>query len=276
MLASVAFFETRFPPFDSLRFWRFWRECRRAGRTGRGRRGSDAVRDAAREFRRNRFCIYRDPHTVEKARQIKAVLGPWFDERSAGSYLLAYDGELSEVPGVKELFAGGVRDLLETLMGSNMTIFYGIAHRSVAQSRPPESGYSSSMWHADGTPPSCFTVMLYLDDTDEANGAIEFGPRDLSRRILLKSVSSWKSLGHAELGERFREAVERRGSWHVARAPAGSIVVFCNNIFHRGGLAQGTRSRDVMIFHLYPSVRPFDVETRAMRKTAGVPSRPDF
>jgi len=65
----------------------------------------------------------------------------------------------------------------------------------------------------------------------------------------------------------------RRLARHRCR---GSVVVFSNNIFHRGGLAQGSRSRDVMIFHLYPAVGPFDVEARAMRKTAGVPSRPDF
>ena len=65
----------------------------------------------------------------------------------------------------------------------------------------------------------------------------------------------------------------RRLARHRCR---GSVVVFSNNIFHRGGLAQGSRSRDVMIFHLYPAVGPFDVGARAMRKTAGVPSRPDF
>jgi hypothetical protein len=132
------------------------------------------------------------------------------------------------------------------------------------------------MWHADGTPPTCLTAMVYLDDTDEANGAIEFGPKRLSLRVLMRSVSTWKSLGNVALVEKFREAVARHGSWHIARAPAGSVVVFSNNILHRGGLARGARSRDVMIFHLYPSMSPFDAEARAMKKTVGVPARPDF
>jgi hypothetical protein len=193
------------------------------------------------QFGKNHFCVYRDEQTAEVARQIKAVLGPWFDERNAGSYLLSYDAEPSEIPGVKALFAGGLRDLVEGLMRSNFDVFYAIAHRSVAQAAPPDGGYSSSMWHADGTPPSCFTAMVYLDDTDEANGAIEFGPKRLSLRLLMMSVSTWKSLGHVALAEKFREAVERHGSGHVARAPAGSVIVFSNNILHRGGLARGAR-----------------------------------
>jgi phytanoyl-CoA dioxygenase PhyH len=274
LVASAAFFETRFPPYDALRFWQFWRKCRGAWRPAVRLRPE--VASAVAHFRRHRFGVYRDEQTAGSAREIKRVLGPWFDERSAGSYLLVYDGEPGDLPGVRELFAGRLRDLVETLLGSNFSIFYGVAHRSVAQSKPPESGYTSSLWHADGSPPSCLTVMLYLDDTDEENGAIEFGPRGLSRRVLVKSVSRWRSLGQVELVDRFRREMERHESRHVAAAPAGSVVVFSNNLLHRGGLAQGARSRDVLIFHLYPALHPFQPGARTMRKTAGVPSRPDF
>jgi hypothetical protein len=32
----------------------------------------------------------------------------------------------------------------------------------------------------------------------------------------------------------------------------------------------------VIIFHLYPSLSPFDADAKAMKKTAGIPARPDF
>jgi hypothetical protein len=275
VLASVAFFETRFPPADSLRFWWYWKKCQWA-RPWRRRGPGTAIMQAVRHFGGHRFCFYRDDHTVEMARQIKAFLAPWFAERRADSYMIGYDGEPWEIPGVKALFAGRVRELVEALMGSSFTIFYAVAYRSIAQSRPPEAGYSSTLWHADGTPPSCFALMLYLDDTDEGNGATELAPRKLSVRALMNSVSAWSSLSRELRVEKFREAVEAHGSWHVARAPAGSLLVFSNNLLHRGGLAQGTRSRDVLIFHLYPAMSPLEGEVRTVRKTAAVPGRPDF
>ena len=197
-VVSTALLVTRCMPRVAWQFWAYWKRCqlgaiwhRTGSRESRSPGLTSDVEAAVSDFARNGYCTYSDPTTIEAATRIKASIGGWFDASNLDENTVEYDGDLSLVPGIQELFQSAVRDIAERLYGCYFRVFFGKALRSQGVTAEPDGSF---LWHADGGPSPCIHALVHLDDTDERNGATVLAPKGVSRRLLVKSVAGWQNL----------------------------------------------------------------------------------
>lgn len=114
---------------------------------------------------------------------------------------------------------------------------------------------ASWIWHYDNHPPEMLKVMVYLTDVTEGTAPLEYLHDRRSDRPLMGAP-----LSPLHLNSRVPDATIER---HIASGceprlvtgPRGTIVVFDDNIIHRGTLAQ-TGHRDVLVLQVRPSLTP--------------------
>jgi hypothetical protein len=232
-----------------------------------------ATETAVREFRRLGFCTYADDETRAAASDVKQVLAPWFDAQVQSGNYLEFNGALWDVPGVERLFGSGINDVVEGIFGCPYRVFFAKALRSRAVTDEPDGSF---LWHADGGPSTCVHIMLYLDDTDERNGAIRFADVRSSRRLLRRSSLFWREASRDERARRYARALHEGQAAHEAAAAAGTAVIFWENLLHQAGWPERRRTRDALIFNVYPAGHRGAAPEPDLRKTTPYPSHPDF
>ena len=269
---TVAALQTRCRPRSAWSFWWYWKRCQ-IGRARVGTALSSEVVDAIGHFRNHGFCTYADANSAKAAAAIKATMAPWFEAHQSPSNVCEFDGNLWDVPGVPELFGPCVQNLIRGVLGCEFHLFYGKAMRSRAATPEPDGSF---LWHADGGPSTCIHLMLYLDDTDRGNGAIEFAAKSLNLELLLRSSLLWSSADRTERARRYESVLRERGGIRPVCGPTGTVILFWENLLHRAGWFDGARSRDALVFNIYPARSSFSLATTDLRKPAPYPSRPNF
>jgi hypothetical protein len=275
---------------DAPRYTNYWRQAQKKCR-GIALKTSVGKQNAE-HFQNYGWAAFTTDETELAAREILAVLKSeeisgmetWMPN---GRYML---GDVwQKFPQVEQLFRGVVGDFLIGAFGSNYKIFYGMAYRSIRQRDTPTG---SQLWHADGGPGTCINLMFCLTPSKRNNGTMELisWPNSLEifrreRAIIRERIArSGNTLGERSRtirAEFYAEQIDNLygGCIQQPLSGPGMIYAFSNNLIHKGGFPDVGEERYVLLFHVYPSVRPtpFDLYSeRGVPKTAPLPQDPGF
>lgn len=157
------------------------------------------------------------------------------------------------------------RTRLEACIGSYFAPYW----INIEQNHPAENDPTSShAWHIDDVPRPVAKVFIYLNDVDEVNGAFRAFPRSESQEILASGFMSWTETLRAHFQSSVDTFLQRDPSALVVlEGRAGTVLLFDNNLVHRGTSPQRGYRRVVQI-EIFPSSRPFneaDVEAALVR-----------
>jgi hypothetical protein len=194
-------------------------------------------------------------------------------------------------PEIERVFRGALGQFLSATYRAHFKIFFGVLYKS---ERVGDAPAGSQLWHADGGPGTCINVMIYLQDVEPPDGAMECLPWDLSLQLYrgeLPLIREWLERAKREGRTPTRDDVRtvrcdyyrrqidlhHRPAVEQPTGRAGLIVPFRNNIVHRGGYPEPGRTRYVCVFHVYPSDRPTPWDhyrTHGIAKSGNFPRDP--
>lgn len=124
---------------------------------------------------------------------------------------------------------------------------------------PGHSDPSSSFgWHIDDNPRQLMKIFIYLNDVEESNGAFRAFPRPVTHLLLERGFKSWKDSyrrANAELMESFLQ--ENPSALKVLAGPAGTVLMFDNNLVHKGTVPE-QGERFLTQIEVYPAPAPLD------------------
>lgn len=241
------------------------------------------IEAAAHQFNEQGVASLWTPGTGELATKLMARLddeqrkdeGVW----NANGRYMAGEAYLrfSEMEG---FLAGDLGDLYRAIFRAEFKIYYSLIYRSI---RTAEKPADSQVWHGDGGPGTCINTLIYLTDVGPAHGALDCLPWRESLDIFQGERRALRERAKAGIEEERRQAVanyyseqvESRFADQVVQpiGKAGLVVVFRNNLIHRGGFPDPGVTRYAALFHCYPSHRPTPFEKY---RVDGTPKRGPF
>ncbi len=153
--------------------------------------------------------------------------------------------------GLREVSEPIVQFLERQVYGSFLIVDKAYVYRSPICEGAPRASW---IWHYDNHPPEMLKAMVYLTDVSEGTAPLEYLHDLKTDRPLFGAP-----LSPLHLNSRVPAAVVER---HLAAGcepraitgPRGTIIVFDDNIIHRGTLAQ-TGHRDVLVLQVRPSLQ---------------------
>lgn len=230
---------------------------------------SEAVQTAARQFHEQGVATLWTPQSAELATSLMKELE---DEQQSNPGCWDENGRYSakdvylRFRQLEELLKGDLGDLYRAIYQAHFAIYYALIYRSAHV----ESGPSGSqLWHADGGPGTCINTMMYLTDVGPEHGALRCLPWRESleifqgeRRALRERPEEDRVARRAALAEYYDRSVDQRFANRVVQptGKAGLIVLFRNNLIHKGGFPDPGVSRYVALFHAYPGRQPTPFE----------------
>lgn len=152
--------------------------------------------------------------------------------------------------GLPELTEPILDALERDVYGSFLIVDKVYVYRSPISELEPSASW---IWHYDNHPREMLKVMVYLTDVTADSAPFEYlreartsqpvlgaplAPLHIKSRVSPEAVAGYLGAGH-----------ER----HQVTGPAGTIVVFDDNVIHRGTLAR-TAPRDVLVLQVRPSL----------------------
>ena len=150
---------------------------------------------------------------------------------------------------------------------------WGVIQRIV----PGDADNNSSLgFHSDNNPVTSLKFMVYLQDTTRDGGAFSIFDRGTMKKLCkeenyISQSNSMRANAHAALRTRFGAELDK---WiHSCVGKKGSIVIFDNNLIHKGTLPKSGK-RDTVVFQLFPSEKPCsmsDIEHAFTRKQISSP-----
>ena len=186
------------------------------------------------------------------------------DDKAASQEVIAVqlDAPL-EIEGLADLSEPIMKELERRVFGSYAIVDKVYIYRSPVSGAAPRASW---VWHYDNHPREVLKVMIYLTDVTEGTGPFEY---------LRETRTSKPVLGTpiAPLYVRSRVDDSRIAAWlgngcqsHAVIGRAGTMIVFDDNVIHRGNLAR-ERHRDVVVFQVRPST--FRAEPHLDRRWTG-------
>lgn len=179
-----------------------------------------------------------------------------------------------------------IKNIINNIFKSEFKVFYMVFNKNIGSA---EERNGSQLWHNDGGPSTCINMMLYLDDVIDENGPLEilnwkyskklywYERRNLIKRKTELSKEDYRvhrSNKFDKLIKNFKEKPIK--SCHGER---GTIILFSNNTFHRGGYPKPGYERKAIILHLYPSkfsLNKILEKHKSFDKKASFPEYPNF
>lgn len=140
------------------------------------------------------------------------------------------------------LTRGETAEVLTGYYRSRYRIQSAYVYRLIPGASPPSMSW---LWHSDDVPPGLIKVMVYLNDTREANGAFRGVDSRLSWRLLRSGFQDRTKAGA------FVPTLESKAT--VFEGPPGTSVIFDNNILHKA-TAPREGFRDAVVFTVVPSL----------------------
>lgn len=153
------------------------------------------------------------------------------------------------VEGLREL-SDPLLDQLETrVYGTYLVVDKVYIYRSPISQQAPKASW---IWHFDNHPREMLKVMVYLTDVREGAAAFEYVYDGTSGRPRYgKPLAPLH--GNSRVPTQEVEALLADGWRHeVVTGPKGTVLVFDDNVVHRGTLAK-TAHRDVVVFQIRPA-----------------------
>lgn len=154
------------------------------------------------------------------------------------------------IEGLRELSDLILEQLERNVYRSYLVVDRVYVYRSPVCRQHPAASW---LWHFDNHPREMLKVMLYLTDVTGETAPFEY------LRDRATGRPQWGSpLAPLHGGSRVSaESIEQRLATGAERqavtGPSGTVIVFDDNIIHRGTLARGSH-RDVVVFQIRPSL----------------------
>jgi len=209
-----------------------------ASRVGRTARGAAVALDRAANC--DFFPAVPADAIVERTDQIAAVAN--------GDVICINLRDPFAIAGLRELSDPLLEELERTVYGSHLLVDKVYIYRSAVSRQAPEKSW---IWHFDNHPLEMLKVMVYLTEVRKDTAPFEY----------LCNAQGQPKLGsplaplHGD--SRVPAAQIDRGlaaGWRreLVTGPAGTVVVFDDNVVHRGTLAVAGH-RDVVVFQVRPA-----------------------
>lgn len=173
------------------------------------------------------------------------------------------------IEGLHDLCEPLLDELERTVYRSCVLVDKVYVYRSPVSRQLPKASW---LWHFDNHPREMIKVMVYLTDVGPDSAPFEYLADVDGRPKLGAPLAPLHSDSRvpATVIDRYLDAGWKR---EVVTGPAGTVLVFDDNVVHRGTLAQATH-RDVVVFQVRPS--PFKASPRIDPRWTGSFGHRDF
>lgn len=166
------------------------------------------------------------------------------------------DGQVIKIEVRNPFAIDGIAALAEPLLAALEQQVYGChlivdklyVYRSPVCRQVP---IASWLWHFDNHPREILKVMVYLTDVDSESAPFEYLRDGQSRPRPGTPLAPLHSDGRVPAAQVERWFAEGWES-HKLTGPAGTVLVFDQNVIHRGTLAK-SRHRDVVVYQVRPA-----------------------
>jgi hypothetical protein len=154
----------------------------------------------------------------------------------------------ANLPGVKEIAGALVPQVQERVYGSYLIVDKVYVYRNVVSRQQEQVSW---LWHYDNHPTPLLKLMIYLTDVDAGRAPFEYVRHRDTRRGLV--FPPRPLLGNSRVPpERVDEYLRAGYERHLAVGPAGTAILFDDNVLHRATLAR-ERHRDVLVLQIRPA-----------------------
>jgi len=110
----------------------------------------------------------------------------------------------------------------------------------------------SLLWHYDDNPEGILKIFIYCSDQKEDTGAFKSLDLKTSNLIKKKGFFTYTTEDRIKNQEKIR-LLENKKDYLVAEGNVGSILIFQNNIIHKGNLPK-IGNRDLIVLEVMPSI----------------------
>jgi hypothetical protein len=168
-------------------------------------------------------------------------------------------GEVLTIKLLDPFAIDGLRDLCEPLLSELERKVYGsftIADKVYVYRSPisRQAPIQSWLWHFDNHPREMLKVMVYLTDVDDGTAPFEYLRARASGAAVAGGPLTPK-FGNSRVPQPLIDAHLANGSERCrVTGRRGTVIVFDDNVIHRGTLAQ-TGARDVLVIQVRPGAR---------------------
>lgn len=148
---------------------------------------------------------------------------------------------------IDEIITPRTAQILELFFGSNFKLIQATCYRTKATEEAPANSW---VWHSDNAPQRIYKIMIYLSDTTRESGAFAYHSQEDSRRLAPFFLDRYQTAHiQSELDDPNRYA--------FAEGKKGTVVLFDNNLIHRGTIPKPGTHRDALFFFVSPSFVPW-------------------
>lgn len=157
-----------------------------------------------------------------------------------------------DIDGLSDLCAPIMNELERKVYGSHAIVDNVYVYRSPVSRQTPRASW---LWHYDNHPYEVLKVMIYLTDVTDGTAPFEYLRRAGSLRPLHGSPIA-PGYGHGRIADQeLRRRLNDGYESHTVIGPAGTMLIFDDNIIHRGNLAREGH-RDVLVLQVRPVTFP--------------------
>jgi hypothetical protein len=169
-----------------------------------------------------------------------------------GDVIIMRIAEPAAIDGVRELSAAIVERLEQRVFGSHAIVDRVFLYRSPVSRQRPRASW---LWHYDNYPREILKVMIYLSEVCDDTAPFEY-LRHVRTGAALPGTPLSPGYGDSRLDEAALARLARDGYQpHRVTGPAGTMLIFDNNVVHRATLAERAH-RDVLVLQVRPAVAP--------------------
>jgi hypothetical protein len=165
--------------------------------------------------------------------------------------------------GLPDLCEPLLEQLERRLYGSYALVDKVYVYRSPISRQEPQASWR---WHFDNHPREMLKVMVYLTDVSEGSAPFVYLRERSTGRFMMGSPLT-PLFGNSRVpNEQIAHHLANGWDDHPVTGPRGTILIFDDNVVHRGTLAQSSH-RDVLVFQIRPST--FKASPRIDRRWTG-------
>lgn len=177
------------------------------------------------------------------------------DPGDGNVYLRDLTSPMKSVPAFAELITDEIRAILHAYYGAHFQIRTMRAYRT--RHIPPEIVQTTDVyndyWHLDGKATDHVKLFVALSGTTERDGPLHIMPKPDTRRIARRRPTYDRDRDGKPGG-----FVDENGDAVTLTGPAGSALLGNSQAcFHRAGIPEEGRTRDLVQFYIAPAVEPW-------------------
>lgn len=180
------------------------------------------------------------------ANQLFPMLGEI--EHRNGFFVTANNAQKLHYP---EFFLWGIQDRILNIVENYIGLPVSYLGAGILCSLPNGKSVRSRKWHRDMEDRRHVKVMIYFNEIDSESGPFEFIPKSVAPLSLYLNYSFSPELF---ISDEKMESFVPKSKWKSCTGPAGTVVFFEPNNFHRGRMPIASTRRSVI--YKYVSRQP--------------------